>query len=228
MRLFSALLLTIALSSYANAVIVVEYLTAGGTDSIAAGSADAAVTSDNLVAGGGLNVENFSTFNFSDWDTASASFADAVAADDFWTWGFDVTAPLTTVSPTTMDIRLDRSGTGPDDFEIQASVNGGGAITLLTHDFGDSSSGVDFLGVDISTIGDLNTGDSVVFTLAAFNSESSNGTFDLETADFGGSDPRALRIEGTISAVPEPSAFLFGTLICGVLGAKYSRKRDRS
>lgn len=29
-------------------------------------------------------------------------------------------------------------------------------------------------------------------------------------------------------AVPEPSAFLFGTLICGVLGAKYSRKRDRS
>ena len=33
---------------------------------------------------------------------------------------------------------------------------------------------------------------------------------------------------GSFVAVPEPSAFLFGTLICGVLGAKYSRKRDRS
>ena len=65
----------------------------------------------------------------------------------------------------TMDIRLDRSGTGPDDFEIQASVNGGTAVSLLTHDFNDSANEVEFTNVDLSAIGALTQGDSVVFTL---------------------------------------------------------------
>lgn len=193
-------------ASVANAAVITQYTTAGSTTSLAASIVDPGVTADDLVAGSGLNVQTFSTFNFTGWNTTSTSFAAAVAENDFWTWGFDVTSsdPL---DLTTMDIRLDRSGSGPDDFEIQASVNGGTPVTVLTHDYEDSSSGVTFTGVDLSGIATLNQGDSVVFTLAAFNSESNAGSFDLETVTFpGGSDSLVINGEFATVAIPEPSS----------------------
>lgn len=209
-------------SSYA--AIVLQYNTAASTDnpSLAPASADAAVTATNLSAGSGLTAANGSTYNWNQWDPASVSFADAVAANDFWTWGFTVSGNAT-VALEDFDIRLDRSGTGPDDFEIQASVNGGAGVSLLTHDFGDSASGVDFTAVSLAALPTLNNGDSVVFTMAAFNSEGTGGTFDLETVDFGGSDPRALRINGTVTAVPEPSSLAL-LAVAGVAGAIRRRR----
>lgn len=181
-----------------RADVIVQYNTAGGTTSLAPFAVDASVSADNLEAGSGIDVLNFSTFNFTNWDPANTSYSDAVADDEKWTWGFDVTAVATDITLSTMDIRLDRSGSGPDDFEIKASVNGGAEVSLLTHDYNDSSSGVNFLGVDISALGTLSTGDSIVFTLAAFNAESTGGTFDLETITYpGGND--SIVINGTIS-----------------------------
>lgn len=223
----SLVAMAIGLMPSARADLVLEYPTAGSVTSLAPSLEATGVSGDDLTAGSGLAVQTFSTFNFADWDVASTTFGAAVAANDFWSWGFDVTSAVASITPTTMDIRLDRSSTGPDDFEIQVSVNGGTASTVLTHDFNDSGSGVDFLGVDISSIGTLTPGDSVVFTLAAFNSESSAGTFDLETIDLNGSDPRALRIEGIIVAVPEASAFLFGGLAVTAVGIGRMRRRQR-
>ncbi|MEM6552924.1 MAG: PEP-CTERM sorting domain-containing protein [Planctomycetota bacterium] len=168
-------------------------------------------------------MNNFSTFNFDGYDTDNTSFADAVADDEIWTFGFDVTGAVF-IDLTTFDIRLDRSGTGPDDFEIQVSVNGDTPVSVLTFDYGDTTAGVDFLGVDLSALPTLTTGDSVVFTLGAFNSESTAGSFDLETIDFGGSDPRALRIEGTITAIPEPASL--GLLAVGGLLIAGRRRRN--
>lgn len=203
--------LPLLLAASAKAAIILEYTTAASTTSttIAANAnTSTTVTADDLTAGSGLTANSGSTYNFRGWDTASTSFADAVAADDIWTWGFDVTTPGTTITLTTMNIRLDRSGSGPDDFEIQASVNGGAAVSLLTHDYADSGSGVTFTDVDISALGSVSTGDSVVFTLGAFNSESAAGTFDLETVTFpGGTD--SIQINGII---PEPSVSLLGGL----------------
>jgi len=204
-KLFFLSLAAALLSSQANADIVVEYTTAGGVTSIAANAnTNGNVTADDLVAGSGLNVQNFSTFNFSGWDVGSTSFDAAVAANDFWSWGFSVTNPGVTIDLTDMAIRLDRSSSGPDDFEIQASVNGGSPSSVLTFDFMDGASGVTFTGVDLSGLGTVVTGDTVVFTLAAFNSESVNGTFDLETVTSGGTD--SIQINGVITkAVPEPT-----------------------
>ena len=171
----------------AQADVIVQYGTAGSTTSLAPVVVAPEVTADNLVAGTGIDVQAFSTFNFSNWDPANTSFADAVAADEVWTWGFDVTS-LVDIDLTTMDIRLDRSSTGPDDFEIQASVNGGAATTVLTYNYNDGTVGVNFIGVDLSSIGTVSNGDSVVFTLGAFNAESTTGTFDLETITFPGDD----------------------------------------
>lgn len=217
----AALLASGASAAYSTTLL--QYPTAGSTTSLSPAIVDPSISGDDLTAGSGLTVQDFSTFNFSGWDPASTSFADAVAANDFWTWGFDVTGNVN-IDLSTMDIRLDRSGSGPDDFDIQATVNGGVAVSILSYDFGDSSSGVDFMGVDLSGIGSLGPGDSLMFTLAAYNSESDLGTFDLETVDFGGSDPRALRIEGTVSAVPLPAAaWLFGSALLGM--AAISRRR---
>ena len=223
MRLLLTAALLLCASVAARAAVVIQYATAGSATSLAPTVVDATVSGDDLVAGSGLNVQNFSTFNFTGWDIGSTDFAAAVTANDFWSWGFDVTAPGATIALETMDIRLDRSGSGPDDFEIRGSVNGGAESTLLTHDFADSGSAVDFLAVDISALGTVATGDSVEFVLAAFNSESDAGTFDLETVDFGGSDPRALRIEGTITAIPEPGALLVCFGITGVLALRRRR-----
>jgi hypothetical protein len=215
-------LLLFAQASLAD--LIIQYSTANGVTSMAPVATNAAVTGDNMIAGSGLTIQTGgATWNFRDWNLASTSFAAAVAANDFWSWGFDV-ASLAFIDLTTMDIRLDRSGTGPDDFEIQVSVNGGPGISVLTHNYNDADLGVNFLDVNLSAVPLLQQGDSVVFTLGAYNSESAAGTFDLETITFpGGND--GIVIEGTVVAVPEASAFLFGGMVCGVIciGAAWRR-----
>lgn len=213
------------LASAANAAILTQYGTAGSTTSLAPHTIISGISADNLTAGSGLNVQNYSTFNFSGWDTANTSFSSAVAAGDFWSWGFDVTDNVL-VDLTTMDIRLDRSGSGPDDFEIHASLNGGSSVSVLSHDYNDSSSGVEFSGVDLSAFSGLTMGDSLTFVLAAFNSESSGGTFDLETYTFpGGSD--ALTINGSVTPVPVPAAAWFlGSGLLGLAGFRRFNKKE--
>jgi hypothetical protein len=204
----------------ANADVIVQYDTAPSQSNatLTASTVDAAVSADLMAAGSGINAASGSTWNWNSWDTANTSFASAVAGGEFWSWGFDVTAANTSVDLSDFDIRLDRSGTGPDDFEIQASVNGGTPFSLLSFNYNDADLGVDFIGVSLASLPTLVTGDSVVFTLAAWNAEGSAGTFDLETIDFGGSDPRSLRINGTVTtnSIPEPaSVALIGLAFAG-------------
>lgn len=197
----------------ANATVLVQYGTAGSTTSLAPVTVNAAVSAANLNAGSGIDVLAFSTFNFTNWDPANTSFADAVADDEVWTWGFTADA-VSNIDLTTMDIRLDRSGSGPDDFEIKVSVGGAAGVSVLTHDFGDSSAGVNFLDVDLSGI-TVAAGQEVIFTLAAFNAESTGGTFDLETITFpGGND--GIVINGNVSPVPVPAAAWL--LLSGIAG----------
>ena len=97
----------------------------------------------------------------------------------------------------------------------------------MTHDFNDSDSAVSFLDVSLASIPALATGDSLEFILAAFNSEGSIGTFDLETVDSGGTDPRSLRIEGIVASavVPEPASLM--TMAAGIAGLAWYRARRR-
>jgi hypothetical protein len=199
-----AVVATAALTGYVGAATVVQYDAANnGVSSMAPVVTAAEVSADNMVAGSGLSTESGSTWNFKGWD--GASFAGSVSSNDLWRWGFDVVQNVE-IDLTTMDIRLDRSGTGPDDFEIQASVNGGTPVSLLTHNYNDSTSGVNFLNVSLASLGTVELGDSVVFTLAAYNAENAGaGTFDLENITFpGGND--GIVIKGDITPVPEPAA----------------------
>lgn len=218
--LFTSLLTPLLISSAAQAVTIVQYGTAGSTTSLAPFDVAPQVTGDDLTAGAGVDVNAFSTFNFSNWDPSNTSFEDAIADDEYFRWGFSVTDATASIDLTTLDIRVDRSSTGPDDFEIRASVNGAPEVSVLSHDYGDSSAGVNFIGVDLSAITGLTLGDSVVFTLGSFNAESTGGTFDLETITFpGGND--AITVNGDVSVIPEPSsALLIGLGLAGLGGLR--------
>ncbi len=229
MKLLSALALVTVfvfqVGPISQGAIVLQYQTLDSTNNptLSPDVQGAGVTGAPMTAGTGIDVASGATWNWNNWDPANTSYAAAVAANETWTWGFNVTGNVS-IELTTFDIRLDRSGTGPDDFEIQGAVNGGAPVSLLTFDYGDTSVGVDFLGVSLAPLGTVVQGDSVAFTLAAFNSEGTAGTFDLETIDFGGADPRALRIEGNITAVPEPaSAMLLGVFSTGLLSFRRRR-----
>lgn len=194
-------------------ISLVEYGTAGSTTSLAASSSDASVTPNNLTAGTGIDVQNFSTFNFTNWDPANTSAQDAIDDDETWRFGFNA---LANIALTTLDIRLDRSGTGPDNFELFAAIDMGPRTSILSFDFNDATAGVNFLNVDLSSFS-LTAGQSMGFLLAAYNSESTSGTFDLETF----SGDVALRISGDVAAVPVPAAvWLFGSAMMGLAGVR--------
>lgn len=201
--------LALALSSVsASAVTLATWGSEGGTTSLAGTSAGAGVSADNLVAGPGLDVRNNSTFNFDDWDVGSTSSADALAADDFWTWGFE---SFVAYDLTDFSIRLDRSLTGPDDFLIELAINGStDFMSVLGFDFQDSGNAVNFLNIDLSGFNAVTDAD---FRLTAFNSESSAGTFDLELLP---SSSNGIEITGEVSAVPLPASALM--LLAGLFG----------
>ncbi len=208
MKLVVCSILALALSSAsASAVTLATWGSEGSTTSLAGTGVAAGVSADALLAGDGLTVRNFSTFNFSGWDPLNTSSADALADDEFWTWGFtsSIAYDLTDFS-----IRLDRSPTGPDDFEIEVAVNGSTDFTsVLSFDFQDSSTGVNFLNVDLTG---FNSVTDVDFRLTAFNSESNAGTFDLELLPSG----NGIEIVGAVSAIPLPAPALM--LLSGLIG----------
>ena len=215
----AAALLAGATAANAASELVLQYGTAGSTTSLAPYYENSAISAYNLEMGPGLTANTYSTFNSYDWDTANTDYASAVAAGDYWSFGFDASQG---VQLTHFDIRLDRSGTGPDDFEIRAQINGGSETTVLAYDFQDSGSAVNFLGIDLTGL-NLVAGDSILFTLAAFNSEYEGGTFDLETISYPGDD--GISIYGEVAPVPLPAAaWFFLSGLAGVAGLSRKNK----
>ncbi|WP_218933512.1 PEP-CTERM sorting domain-containing protein [Rubripirellula lacrimiformis] len=201
-----------------------NYSSGGGGFTIAPTNVDPSITGDALTAERGLRSLGLTnSYGFGDWDPTSNSFDDAVAVFDFWTWGFSVNSGENVVNLEGMDIRLVRNFSGPDAFEIQASVNGGAALALFSHDFGGEPNPVNFFGIDLGGLGTLTPGDRVDFTLAAFNSTSTSGNFGL--VNFNNGSP-GLVVNGSVTAVPEPSMIAVLSLLStgGLIVRRYRKK----
>ena len=215
-----------------NADLILSYVSLESitNPAITANNTGDGLISADLQQSGGLTARSGDSFNWRDWDMANNSFAEAVAANDSWTFGFTVGATgtggnVTSVDLTTLSMRVKRSGAGPDDIELRAYVNGGSETSIFTHDYEDSTNARSFSDLDISSIGPLSVGDTLEFVFAGFNSESSGGTMDLENLSSG----NGIEVNGMVnfSSVPEPTSLLmFGAT--ALIGLQRRRKNSRA
>jgi hypothetical protein len=171
---------------------------------------------DDIGRGSGIVQAAGTTFNSSGFSTTAASFSDAVTEGDYLTFGFTTTTP---VNLTDMDIRYDRSGTGPNNAQIQLSINGG-AFTPVFTDNAVSDLGEDNLLISLAGFNNVTDAD---FRLPAFGATSGNGTFDIETINFAGGGTVGIEVRGV--AVPEPTSVVLS--VFGLLGISFSALRCR-
>lgn len=189
------------------AVPIVAYLPGSGS-SVSPTIEATGVSGDALARGAGINLNVGGDFNSNGWNSTNS--ADAIANDEFLTWGF---AAVNAFDLTTLEIRYDRSNTGPTALVIDLAVNGGSFQTVFTDPDSVSITGEENT-VDLTAFG-LTGVTCATFRLAAFGASSTAGTFDIEnTVTFDGTN--GLVVSGTVVPVPA-AAWLFGSAL-GLLG----------
>lgn len=206
------------LTTACEAALVLSWNTVGNTGSEtteASVSNHANIAAANLTLGAGITPSgNENRFGGTSW---SIALADSIANGDYIqfivapTSGFKFTA-------TSLDFVWDRSPTGPSSVELRSSVDGfGSGLGQVT---GMASGGTTTVRtINISGLSDITT--ATTFRLYGFggtNSSFGTGGFDTEN---GSTSPNVV-FNGTVSAVPEPSALL---LVGSIIGAGLLRRR---
>lgn len=209
----------LAMTSYSGAAVLLDYVSVASTSNptIAATHVASGLSGTALSAGTGITANSGASYNWSGWNEVSS--AAAISGGDVFTWGFTVgVGVLGSVDLSSIDIRYDRSSTGPPNAEISYSVGAGSFSTFFTDNAvnanGENNS-IDLSG--ISGLQGLGVGSVVVFRLVGWGASSSAGTFDLEnTVNF---NDTTIQINGT---VPETSAALLGAF--GLFGLLRRRR----
>ena len=156
----------------------------------------------------------------SDWTTSSSP-----SATDYIQFVLTSTNPTIGYDLTEFRAYGMRNSDGPDDFRLQADTGSGfanvGAIVSL------GGTGVVDMMFDLTSLPSVT---SVTFRLFGYESlaESSAGLFNIpddpDYDELGGGESD-VAILGTVVAIPEPSALLFGGLVCGVVGVAAVKRR---
>ena len=185
----------------ADADVIVGYTSTNttiGQPSIAPTTTGTGVTGIDLARGSGLNQGPGVTFNSSGFDAGNASAADAITDNDFLTFGFTSSVPF---DLSDLDIRYDRSSSGPSKIVIQIDV-GSGFNTFFT-DTSVSTLGETQLDIDLSSIDNMTAANFRIVGFAA--TDTSGGIFDLEN-NAAINNGEALVVNGTV--VPETGSFM--------------------
>lgn len=207
--LAAAVLLTVgAMPSLAEAAVVVGYTSDNSPTTAAAAEWHAGVTPLPLSRGAGLSAGTGATFNTSGWTDE---------ATDYLEWGWS-NSP--TIDLTDLDLRYDRSASGPSSLTIALSVNGGAFQNIFT-DASVNEAGEDVLNIDLSTFLDVT---SATFRLFGTGASSGTGTFDIESLT-GLSPARGIVVNGVVT-VPEPNQAGFLASIGGIVALRLFRRRS--
>lgn len=189
-----------ASNGHASADIILSYDGSNSETTLSPTQATAGLVPIDLVRGEGLNDGSGNTFNSSGWNDEATDYLE-------WGWSSSPAFDLTK-----LDLRYDRSNSGPSMVDIQLAINGGGFQSIFT-DQDVSASGEDVLDVDLSSFTGVT---SATFRLFGTGASSGGGTFDIEPLS-GVSPTTGIRVQG-IAAVPEPSSFyLLGVALAGLL-----------
>lgn len=197
----------------ARGEVIVGYESTNPEGDVAASEVASGVNALALTRGPGVSRSGGTTFNTRGWSTQ-----DALDPDDYLQWGWE--SSTTRFDLDTLDVRYDRSSSGPSQLEVHLAVNGGGFESIFCDKEVDAS-GETLQGIDL---GAYDSVESAIFRLYGYDSSRTSGTFDLE--NFATDPNRAIVVHGTASSVPEPSTVgLLLSLGVGAIGL--TRKRQR-
>jgi hypothetical protein len=197
------------------AALVVDYASSASAGSLGASGTGTSVSGLSLSRGTGLTATGGSTYGATEW--TSAGTADA---NDYFQWGFTSTQPY---DLTNLEIAFRSSKAsganngGPNSADFQISVNGGSFVSFATlTGFQDSTQ------VSTISLSSFTNVSSATFRLYGLSAENSSGVLDIVNSLSG--NTRGIVVNGTLSAIPEPAAFLLGGLICGIVGVAFGGK----
>ncbi|MBI2479153.1 MAG: hypothetical protein HYV60_11125 [Planctomycetia bacterium] len=195
----------------ANADLIVAYNSSTNPDILSASEVGVGVTALDLSRGSGITPETGTLNTFNSEGFTESTLVAAQTANDYLQWGWSTsTTPL---NLTDLDIRYDRSSTGPDELAILLAVNGGEFQTFFT-DTSVNANGENNLGIDLRSFTNVT---SATFRLFAFGATSAAGTFDIE--NFQSSPGRGIVVNGV--ATPEPGVLTFLSVL-GIVFTIYS------
>lgn len=223
-RSMVVLSLVLALGNSASAGLILQIISGPTASASSLGNSHPGINLTGFTRGPGIQADSPSaTFNSSGF-TVAATEAIAIANGDYIEWGF--TSP-TAFDLDDFDIRYDRSPAGPSSLRIDFNPNNSGFITVFS-DASVSDAGENVLGVSLSTFDNISNG---VFRLYAWGASASTGTFDFENAaaigtNLGGT-PVSFELNGTITAVPEPSSMALLSVVGGVAAVWKLRRRGK-
>jgi hypothetical protein len=149
---------------------------------------NANITSTGVCRGSGIIRNGGGTYNSRNWTQTGV-----IDTSDYLEWTISVNSGYQ-IDLSTMDIRYDRSNTGPDMAEIQVD-DGSGFITIFS-DSAVNTNGENNNGIDLTAFTNI-TG-NIIFRLYAYNASHTNGTFDIEEHT---ATNKGVIINGSITAV---------------------------
>jgi hypothetical protein len=176
------------------------------------------VTGGMLSRGAGLDYESGGgvDFNSSKWtnDPDDPDLADALLFSFTSTTAYDLT---------TLEIRGQSSSDGPMTFRLQVDLGQVNVFTTVGSDFVLPQNTATTLLFDLSPLTGVT---SAAFRLLGFNADNSGDPSQFRILDAGDFIGEAdLVVNGTVAAVPEPSAVLCGALVCGVIAVGAAKRR---
>ena len=138
------------------------------------------ITVSGLSRGAGINhTSSGGDYNSTGWDNSSPSLSNAKANNDYLQFSIQVNSG-SLLDLNEMKIRMDRSGTGPNNVQIEYSTNAfSSAGTSIFSMSGLSKSGSTRT-IDLSSTPTLNASSTITFRIFAWGASSSSGTFDIE------------------------------------------------
>jgi len=227
----AALVSVSAVPSFADTLATWTFESSGlsGSTTLAPG---AGVATTNFLAESGLQAGTASAFGF---HTAAATYSSPSGngstkslSANTWTTGDYWQFQLSTAGESGLTLSYDQtgSGTGPRDFALSYSINGGSSFTAIGSTYSvvlsTWSAGTPMTGFtqtyDLGAFSDINNASSVLFRITDMDTTSINGG----TVGTTGTD-RIDNFSVFTTPIPEPSTMAFGIL--GVMAAFVAWKR---
>jgi trimeric autotransporter adhesin len=179
---------------------------AGNETSIDASTLNSNLNTSTLMRGNGLNVSALANVFGSTNFTVSGTKADAITNNKYITFNINAKSGFQ-VSLSTLDVRFRRSGTGPNAFQWQYSLDGSTFTDLSSVDIsytstttgGDAQTQINLS--SITALQNVSSSTSIIFRLYGWGATATTGTFGIGRSLTSGATDYSLAIGGSVNAV---------------------------